>query len=298
MAFTFKQLRYFIAVVDTGKVTNAALSVNISASSITEAIKSLEDFIGVELFKRTRTGLELTQAGYRFLVYANRILSDVESARYSILNDQNAINGVIRIGVTETVSGYFLAQLQQNFKRAFPLVDLLFEENCREKIEELVENQVVDLAIVLVSNVSPKKNFKILSLIRSQRRLWLPNDHHLLKKDVVTLEDVSREPYIQLTIDEATDSTASFWNNYQLKPSIIFSTSSVESVRSLVAKGMGVTILSDMVHRPWSLDGERVNTVELKEPIPTMNTGLIYLSKKSKNYLVAHFIDFCGLQYN
>ena len=54
MAFTFKQLRYFVAVAETGKVSDAAVAVSISPSSVTEAIKDLEFYLGVELFERKR----------------------------------------------------------------------------------------------------------------------------------------------------------------------------------------------------------------------------------------------------
>ena len=51
-------------------------------------------------------------------------------------------------------------------------------------------------------------------------------------------------------------------------------TSSVEAVRSTVANGLGVTVLSDMVYRPWSLEGKRIETINLRDTVPTMNIGL------------------------
>ncbi len=298
MSFSFKQLRYFSAVVETGKVSGAALAVNISPSSITEAIKGLEHFLGAELFRRTRTGLELTPEGYRFHVYASRILNDVESARHSIRDDKQAIEGTIRICTTVTVSGYFLSRLLKNFKRLFPKVELIVEESTREEIEDKIENQNIDLAILLVSNVSPEKQFNIVPLVRSQRRLWVSADHPLLKTEIVTLEDVAREPYVQLTMDEAARTSASLWGKHNLNPNVIMHTSSVEAVRSLVATGAGVTILSDMVFRPWSVDGDRINTLEIKESIPSMDAGLLWSKNKTDNDLAKCFIDFCRLQYS
>jgi len=297
MAFTFKQLRYFVAVAETGKVTDAAIAVSISASTITEGIKDLEYYLAVKLFDRTRTGLELTPEGYRFLTHSKRILADIDNAKHSIQDNQEGIQGKIVIGTTVTVSGYFLSRLLQRFSQAFPQVDVHIEEHTRKDIEKKIDQRDLDLGIILVSNVRQSKNRTLVPLIRSQRRLWLPVNHPLLQKDIVTLEDISKENYIQLTIDEAEHTTSSYWKKYKLKPKVVFKTTSVEAVRSLVATGKGVTILSDMVHRPWSVDGDRINTVEIKEKIPSMDTGLLWRSNTAPTDLVKTFIDFTRLLY-
>jgi DNA-binding transcriptional LysR family regulator len=297
MAFTFKQLRYFLAVVDAGKVSDAAIAVNISPSSISEAIKDLEFFLEAKLFARSRFGLELTPEGYRFLAYAKRILSDIEGAKHFLADDQSDMEGSITIGTTATVSGYFLPRLTQRFHKAFPKVEIVVKEESRVDLESMIDRGELDIAVLLVSNVKPHKNRNMIPLIRSQRRLWVSADHHLLQKNVVTLEDVSKERYIQLLIDEAADTTLSYWRKSKRKRNIVFSTVSVEGVRSLVATGAGVTILSDMVYRPWSLDGDRIETIEIKERIPSMDTGLLWNSKRDSNDLLRHFIDFCRLQY-
>jgi DNA-binding transcriptional LysR family regulator len=61
-----------------------------------------------------------------------------------------------------------------------------------------------------------------------------------------------------------------------LTPRAVLTTSSIEAVRSLVAAGVGVTILSDMVYRPWSLEGQRIELRRLVEPVPSMNVGLAW----------------------
>ena len=152
MAFTFKQLRYFIAVAETGKVSDAAVAVSISPSSVTEAIKDLEYYLGTRLFERKRTGLELTPEGFRFLTHANRILTDIEGARQFIHEDQHSVEGILRIGCTITVAGYFLSGLLQRFKRAFPNVEISIEENTRKELELMIDKGEIDIATLLVSN--------------------------------------------------------------------------------------------------------------------------------------------------
>jgi DNA-binding transcriptional LysR family regulator len=67
---------------------------------------------------------------------------------------------------------------------------------------------------------------------------------------------------------------ATEWAEAGVRPSSLMRTSSMEAVREMVALGLGVTILSDMVFRPWSLDGRRIRTVPLAHPIPPMEVGL------------------------
>ena len=112
--------------------------------------------------------------------------------------------------------------------------------------------------------------------LSSQRRLWLPARHGLLEKDKVGLKEVSEEDYIMLTVDEASHSTLKYWSQSAYLPKITLRTSSVEAVRSLVANSQGVAILSDMVHRPWSLEGRRIETISLVDPIPSMDVGLAW----------------------
>ena len=95
-------------------------------------------------------------------------------------------------------------------------------------------------------------------LIQSKRRLWLPVNHPLLQPKRVSLGDIAPAPYIMLTIDEADRTAMRYWETTRFRPTIVFRTSSVEAVRSMVATGAGVAILSDMVYRPWSLEGDRI----------------------------------------
>jgi DNA-binding transcriptional LysR family regulator len=90
MAFTLRQLQFFIAAAEAGSVTGAARALSISQSSVTEAIRALEDDLGVTLFDRMARGLEITHKGSAFLRHARQILADVATAR-SAFHDEAAI---------------------------------------------------------------------------------------------------------------------------------------------------------------------------------------------------------------
>jgi DNA-binding transcriptional LysR family regulator len=274
MAISLKQIRYFIATAESGQVSQAAVNLSISQSAITTAIRDLEESVGTQLFERTPHGMDLTSAGRQFLSHAYDIQKKVEDATHLNLIT-SAISGTLTVAATYTVIGYFLPYHIERLRRQFPLLNIqLFELN-RESIEEGLLTNRYDISVLLTSNIlNPELSRE--KLMSSQRRLWLPAQHQMLSADSVGLKEVSEEPYIMLTVDEASHTSLKYWSQTPYQPKITLRTSSIEAVRSLVANGQGVAILSDMVHRPWSLEGRRIETVNLRDPVPSMDVGLAW----------------------
>lgn len=274
MSLSLRQIRYFIATAEAGQVSQAAVNLSISQSAVTTAIKDLEETVGAGLFERTPHGMELTAAGRRFLSQAYEILQKVDEAtKLNLVTD--AVTGTLSIATTYTVIGYFLPFHIERMKRQFPGIDIqLFELN-RESVEEGLLANRYDIAVMLTSNIlNPELTTE--KLLSSQRRLWVPARHRLLAEENVSLKEVAEENYIMLTVDEASHSSLKYWSQTPYLPKITLRTSSVEAVRSLVANSQGVAILSDMVHRPWSLEGRRIETISLVDPIPSMDVGLAW----------------------
>lgn len=111
----------------------------------------------------------------------------------------------------------------------------------------------------------------------------------------ISFADVATEDYVMLTVDEAEKTASRYWQDSGLSPYVVLSTSSVEAVRSLVATGVGVTILSDMVYRPWSLEGQRIEARRIIEPIPTMDVGLAWARARPINPGAAAFQSYMSL---
>ena len=289
---SLRQIRYFIAVANEGQISRAAMELNVSQSAVTTAVKQLEDVVGTPLLSRHSGGVALTYEGNIFLDHARRIMAAVEEAVRSPSRMHDNVRGGIRLAMTYTVAGYFIPPYIERFMRAFPGVDLQLTEASRTAIEDGLVSGTFDLAVMLTSNIVDQEGISYETLLRSRRRLWLSSQHPLLKKPSITLADVAAEPYIMLTVDEASNTAQRYWNRTSYRPRTIFRTSSVEAVRSMVANGMGITILSDMVYRPWSLDGRRVEVVPLADVIPSMDVGLAWATNVDQNTAVAAFCDF------
>jgi DNA-binding transcriptional LysR family regulator len=276
MSLTIRQLRYFITAAETGKVSHAAVELNISQSAVTAGIQGLEATLGARLLSRNAQGVSVTPEGARFLSRAKGIIAAVEEATRSPLGEETQVTGRLRLGLTYTVAGYFMARHYAAFRRIYPGITLELSEQPRPAIENALVSGGLDLAVMLTSNLANTEELSSETLFRSRRRLWLPSDHRLLAAPEISLRDLAREPYVMLTVDEAGRTAGRYWDKYGLVPKTVFSTSSVEAVRSMVAAGMGVTILSDMVYRPWSLEGQRIEQRQTIEAIPSMDVGLTW----------------------
>lgn len=297
MSFNIRQIRYFVAAAEAGKIVAAASAVGISPSAITEAIQDLEESVGTQLVTRHRGGIKVTYDGYVFLQHCRNVLSALSAATVAVGANRKRVEGELRLGVTITVAGYFLAAPLARFRRSFPDVKVTIRELDRAVIEKNLIASQLDLGILLVSNLKHVAELATETLAKSRRRLWSATNHPLLAKPKVTLRDIAKEPYIQLTIDEAAKTTLSYWQKNNLEPNVVFRTDSVEAVRSLVATGAGVTILSDMVYRPWSLEGDKLESREISQAVPTMDVGLAWAKKQTPASPVQAFIEFCRMEF-
>jgi len=269
-----RQVRYFVATAEIGQISQAAIHLNISQSAVTTAIKELEAMLGVLLFQRSPQGMILTDAGRHFLNRAYVILRSVDDALNSPLPDVRA-SGLLRLAASYTVIGYFLPHHLQRLEHWHPDVTLQVHEQERSAIEQGLLEGRFDMAVVLTANLT-HPDIVSETLFNSERRLWLPSHHPLCERSAVSLADVAREPFILLTVDEAEQSAMRYWEQAGQRPEVRVRTSSVEAVRSMVANGSGVAILSDLVHRPWSLEGKRIETVTISDPVTPMSVGLAW----------------------
>lgn len=295
MAITLKQLNYFIATAETGQVSHAAVELNISQSAVTAAVKALEDELGVRLLERTHSGVKLTIEGTRFLGHARNITGAVATAVRSPLREPNDHAGKLRLGMTYTVMGYFMSRNYTRFRNTYPQIEIEVSELSRTALERSLIRGELDIAVMLVSNLAATEELDQEVLIRSSRRLWLSSDHPLHNQAEITLAEVAAQNYVMLTVDEARKTASRYWEAAGLTPKTVLATSSVEAVRSLVAAGMGVTILSDMVYRPWSLEGQRIEVRSLVEPIPSMDVGLAWSRAKAIGAPAATFRAFMSV---
>ena len=290
MAFTLRQLQYFVAVAEQGSVTRAAQNLSISQSSVTEALKELETDLGVPLFDRHPRGLTITHNGHQFLRHATKILATVSDARTSFSGQQSALSGTLNIGVTSLVAGYVLSDLLARYRRACPGVDVSAIEDNGGYLEHLLVGGELDVAVMVISNLRDRMALQAEILETSPYRLWLPMGHPLVSADIISVADIAREPLIMLTVDEIEENTGKLLSALGARPHVAFRTRSVEAVRSLVATGAGVALLPDLVYRPWSLEGDRIESRDVSGSLPVVQVGMVWRKGSSLPQAARDFV--------
>ena len=287
----FRHLKFFVATAESGQVSRAAAQLSISQSAVTNAVKELEAELGAPLFVRSAQGMEMTEAGRDFLASAREILEKVEQSK-RVSQKQSPVKGRISIAATYTVIGYFLPPHLDRLKQLFPNLEIRLSELNRESIEEGLLSNRFDLAVVLTSNLN-NVEIETKTLLRSERRLWAANSHEFIRQGkAVTFKQIAAQDYIMLTVDEAAHTTMNYWGLSNAQPNVTLRTSSVEAVRSMVGNGQGVTILSDMVYRPWSLEGKRIGVTDTEQPIPSMDVGLAWRKGAQLSYPAQSVVEY------
>jgi DNA-binding transcriptional LysR family regulator len=138
-------------------------------------------------------------------------------------------------------------------------VDLV--ELPRPEIEARLHAGRLQMGALLLSNLEQPAGLQLRVLARSRRQLWVAGDHPLAALGSVPWQALAAQPYILLQVDEGERNALAWWQSTGGQPASFIRTSSMEALREMVALGLGVTILSDMVFRPWSLDGRRIRAL-------------------------------------
>jgi DNA-binding transcriptional LysR family regulator len=294
---TLRQFRYFIAVAESGSVASASRMLNIAQSALTKSLLELEAELGSSLFERSSRGMALTPQGHRFLQKARSVIGSVADAlRLNAVDTAADLTGVLAVGVTSLVAGYYLSELLSRFRRNCPAVEVFVTEETPRFLEHLLINGELDVAIMVSNALSEPQAMVAETLTRSPNRVWLTSNHPLTARDELTLAECAAHDQIVLEADRIDDVMRTVWARHQLKPRTILRTSSLEAVRSLVGAGAGIAVLPDFLYRPWTLDAEHVEVRRLRDEVPSIDVGLVWRRGSGLKAAATEFIDLAREQ--
>lgn len=292
MSTSFKSIRYFIAVAESGSISAAVHELGVSQSVVSQAIAQMEADLGALLFDRRARGMSLTHAGHQFLRHAHQIDVTMRNARDTLASRPHTVTGSLNVGVTSLMVGYYLPFLLDRFRRVFPRIQVQITEDRRDYLEHLLISGELDVALIVVSQLQNRQALDTETILRSGWRVWLPVNHRLAGEEKVDATELARQALVLLQVDELGDAATALWNAGGADPTVLIRTSSVEAVRSLVATGAGCSVLPDMLYRPWSLEGDRIEARPLAQSLPHLEVGLAWrkgsvLPDSLRNFLTA-----------
>jgi len=240
------QLRYFLAVSQTGRFTQAAKQCNVSQPSLSVQIAKLEDELGGPLFDRTRKGGRLTARGETFLPRAKTILEQMESAR----EDAKALSGLtlgkVSLGCMPTTGAHLLPSILTTFRKVYPKIQVQLKEESSPELAKDLEQGEVELAILDEAGLLPGLAHQ--TILTEELLLALPAKHALAGKGSFSLKQVVEEPFILMKTGHGfRQITLDFYRKAGLEPKVVFESGGIETVQALVAAGLGISLVPQMV---------------------------------------------------
>ena len=286
--------RVFYTVAKCGSLTKAAEELYISQPAVSQSIKQLESQLGVRLFNRTHRGMELSaQGGKVIFPEVERALSLLNTAENRVAEMRETATGVIRIGASDTIFEYFLADKIVEFHEKFPSVKIeLVADFTPDTIEKLKANRC-DVAFVnLPIEIDPE-----LILYGNCMRLndiFIVGEKYkdLANGDTVSLSKLKDYPLILM--DKNTVARQSFHNflgahGVDFTPSI--EVGAWNLMKRLVLRGMGVGVIPREYVERRLVAGELFE-VKTDPPLLTRSVGMLLPKNASVSYALHCFIEF------
>lgn len=246
------QLRYAVAIADTGNFTRAAERSNVTQPSLSQQILNLEKEIGHKLFHRLGRKAVLTEAGAVFLERARRILFEIENASKE-LSDHPALDRRITIGALPTVAPYLLVPLIARCRVDLPNLTIHLREDFRSDLVRAVIEGDLDLAIV----AQPVKDHRlsIEPLMTEPLLLIVGKDHPFASRSEISVADLAEETFVTMG-DSSTlaGQIRSFFGDNNFVPKIGYRCAQVSTLKAFVAMGAGISILPQVDRMPEDRD--------------------------------------------
>jgi LysR family hydrogen peroxide-inducible transcriptional activator len=245
-----QQLRYILAVGETGNFSRAAEACHVSQPSLSQQVQKLEQELGVRLFTRMKRQTVPTAAGAAFLAHAAHVLAELEAARSEAKdagNDASGdIRGVVKLGVLPTIAPYLLPRALALCRKLHPQVSIIVQETTTTHLLAMAAACEIDLAVLSLPIRDAR--FECEELFTEELWLAVPPDHPLAKKrKPVSLNDISDERFILLQEGHCLgDQALKFCDSRECHPNIIFRTAQLETIQALVASGLGVSLIPHM----------------------------------------------------
>ncbi|SDW60023.1 LysR family transcriptional regulator [Paenibacillus sp. CF384] len=275
----FRQLQYVIQIAKEKNFSRAAEKLHIAQPSLSQQLSKLEKEIGVLLFRRTTNSVELTHAGAVFVDKAQNILDNIEQLKQELDDLAHMRKGKLVVGSLSITGSHVLPTVLPIFNKRYPEIEVVLVEDTPSKLEQLTASGQTDLSLLALPLFEPSLEW--VPIIEEEIVLAVPPDHPLAKmNDPIHIENLSAEPFIVLKKGQGfRQNVMELCEQAGFEPRIVFESTNIETIQSLVAAGMGITFVPKMLIR------DRVDErtpVYLPLSAPTPIRTLVIASRKGR----------------
>ncbi len=255
MLVELRHLRYFVAVAEELHFGRAARRLNLSQPPLSQQIRQLERILGAPLFVRTSRRVELTPAGTALLGGARRTLAEATRGMDAAQRAGRGEVDILRVGFTDSAALGGLVEIVRAFRAAYPHIQLELIEGTTETQLDAVERNLVDAALVRGPVSATRARAEVVR--REPFLAALPADHRLVSRRTIAIGALRAEPFILFPRHVAPayhDVLTSACQRAGFEPNVRHESSEYQTILSLVASGLGVTIVPASV-RSLNLEG-------------------------------------------
>ncbi len=243
-----RQIRYVLAVAEEHSFSRAAARLHLAQPSLSQQIAKLEKSWGVQLFHRLPHHVELTDAGERFVQVAQALIAQADGLEREMRSFANGDIGKLYVGSLPNTGTYVLPSVISRFAARFPGVELQLIEESSSILEQLLVNGKLDVSLLTM----PIKDSSLCyePAIREEIYLAVPPTHPLaeVKDEEVDLSALHDQPFVLLKEGQGfRQISLDLCAQAGFRPKIVFESSNIQTVQSLVAAGMGISFIPDMI---------------------------------------------------
>lgn len=244
-----QQLRYVVAVAETGGFTRAAERCLVVQSALSHQVAKLERELGARLFERTSRQVRLTAAGEAFLPAARQSLEAAERARAEVAAATGEIRGRLAIGTISTITAVDLPRLMRAYHVRYPQVRINLQTSRSELLVEEVREGTRDLALLGVQPAFRAKEVRSHTLVRDEHVALVGPDHPLAHAEAeaegeLDLRRLSAEIFVDFEPGTlARAQTEEAFAAAGLRRDVAFEVTSVDFIAGLVRNGLGIAML-------------------------------------------------------
>ncbi len=245
---TLTELKYIVAVARQKHFGHAAEACYVAQPTLSVAIKKLEDELGVVIFERGGTEISVTPLGAQIVAQAERVLEQTAAIKEIAKQNKDPLIGQFRLGIIYTIAPYLLPQLVKNMIEHVPQMPLILQENFTVRLVELLRQGELDAAIMALP--FPEQGLMVQALYDEPFVVALPKHHPWAERSSIAAQELKSETMLLLGNghcfrDQVLEVCPEMSRFSTAGDGIArtFEGSSLETIRHMVASGIGITVL-------------------------------------------------------
>jgi LysR family hydrogen peroxide-inducible transcriptional activator len=285
-----RDLRYFVALADTRHFGKAAERSFVSQPTLSAQIKKLETYLGVQLIERQPRKVTLTEMGARILPLARSILQESDEIVSLARNDHDPLSGKLKVALIPTIGPYLLPLVARKLRKQLPLLKVMLYEYQTQPLLEKLRAGDIDLGILALP--VPLDGLEARPLYDEDFTLAVPSNSPLAKRSNVKIDDLSGETLLLLEDGHCLrDQALDVCSRIDVKESEDYRATSLETLRQMVAAGLGITLLPKLATRGPFGSGQGLTVKEFSRPVPSRSIGAVWRKSTARTDAIKAVCD-------